>query len=266
MLAQRLLTAAVGIPLIAGVILLGGPVYDSVVAGVLAVAALEFCTLGDERPLWRPLPYELLAPLGAVVLVAVASEGDDEWTGPLTGAIWFALLVATASRVSLRFRRQWLSVPAAVLYVGFLGAHLVLLRDLDGDGKWVFLPILATWTTDTFAYGVGRQIGRTKIAPRISPGKTLEGTAAGLIGGFAGVIVIAEVLDLPMSLGEEALLGALLPATAVLGDLVESHVKRSAGVKDTSELVPGHGGFLDRLDSLLFTVPLVYYFAIWVVS
>ncbi len=270
MLAQRLITAALGIPLIAGVILLGGPVYDIVVAIILAVAAFEFCAIvsppdGPSRPFWKPTLWQLLAVAGIILVVVRANRVDDE-IGVVCGIIALWLVSTMIRNRPLSYRRfAWMGALVAVVYIGVLGAHLVPLRDLDGDGKWVFLAILGTWATDTFAYGIGRLIGRRKITPRISPGKTLEGTAAGLAGGLASVIVIAEVLDLPMSIGEAALLGALLPAAAVLGDLVESHIKRGAGVKDTSELVPGHGGFLDRLDSLLFTVPLVYYFAIWVV-
>jgi len=216
-------------------------------------------------PSWKPTLWQLLAVVWIALIVARAGRIDDE-IGVICGVIALWLVSTMIRNRPLMYRRfAWMSVPVAVGYIGVLGAHFVPLRDLDGDGGWVFLAILATWSTDTFAYGVGRLIGRRKIAPRISPGKTLEGTAAGLAGGLASVIVIAEVLDLPMSVGEAALLGALLPAAAVLGDLVESHIKRGAGVKDTSDLVPGHGGFLDRLDSLLFTVPLVYYFAIWVV-
>ncbi|MEX0682070.1 MAG: CDP-archaeol synthase [Dehalococcoidia bacterium] len=273
MLVQRLLTAAVGIPVIVGLILLGGPAYDIVVAAILAIAALELCAMwraeeAHNRPLWAVRSVELVAPLSTVLMVVAmvtADEGND-FTASAAGFV-VVLLVAAMIRGKLAFRSaDSLGVAAlAMIYVGYLGAHFVPLRNLDGDGKWVFLAILGTWATDTFAYAIGRLIGRRKIAPTISPGKTLEGTAAGLLGGWASVIVIAEVLDLPMSLGEAALLGTILPAAAVLGDLVESFIKRSAGVKDTSELVPGHGGFLDRLDSLLFTVPLVYYFAIWVV-
>ncbi|HUF53425.1 MAG TPA: CDP-archaeol synthase [Dehalococcoidia bacterium] len=271
MLAQRLATAAIGIPIIIGLILLGGPVYDAVVALILIIASLEFCAMvaaegGEPRPPWRPFPWQLLAPVGAIALVVLLPEAHDSATGPLAIVVAAALVAVMALRVPVRFSPAQLSVAAAIAYVGFLGAHLVVLRDLDDDGKWVFLPILATWATDTFAYAVGRLIGKTKIAPRISPGKTVEGTVAGLIGGLLSVVVIAEVLGLPMSLGEAVLLGAMLPAAAVLGDLAESHIKRGAGVKDTSELVPGHGGILDRLDSLLFTVPLVYYFAVWVVA
>lgn len=271
MLVQRLLTAAVGIPVIVGLILLGGPAYDIVAAAILAIASLEFCAMVRQkedppRPLWRPHLVELAAPLSAALIVAWATDtrfGDE--TGGVACLIALGLVALMLLGKPFRFTPAWLSVPVALLYVGFLGAHLVPLRDLDGNGKWVFLAILGTWSTDTFAYAIGRLIGRRKIAPTISPGKTFEGTAAGLLGGWASVIVIAEVLDLPMSLGEAVLLGPILPAAAVLGDLVESFIKRSAGVKDTSELVPGHGGFLDRLDSLLFTIPLVYYFAIWVV-
>jgi phosphatidate cytidylyltransferase len=103
------------------------------------------------------------------------------------------------------------------------------------------------------------------MAPRISPGKTWEGTIGGLAGGFAAIPLLNWPLHLPMSTGEALFAGMLLPVTAVLADLGESMLKRGAGVKDTSELVPGHGGFLDRLDSILFTVPLVFYFAVWVV-
>ena len=270
MLAQRLITAALGIPVIVGLILLGGVAYDLVVGVILAVAAFEFCAVvaprdGTARPFWQPTLWQVLAVTGTTLVVVRADRFDDE-IGVVSGLIALWLASTMIFNRPLAFSRfAWMGAVVAIIYIGVLGAHFVPLRDLDGDGKWVFLAILGTWATDTFAYGVGRLIGRRKIAPRISPGKTLEGTAAGLVGGLVSVVVIAELLDLPMSTGEAALLGALLPAAAVVGDLVESHVKRGAGVKDTSELVPGHGGILDRLDSLLFTVPLVYYFAIWVV-
>jgi phosphatidate cytidylyltransferase len=134
------------------------------------------------------------------------------------------------------------------------------------DGTdWILLGVLATWGTDTFAYFTGKAIGRNKMAPQISPGKTWEGTGGALVGGLLTVIVLDLLLTLPMSTGDAVLLGLVLPTVSVMADLGESMLKRGAGVKDTSELIPGHGGFLDRLDSILFTVPLVYYFVIWVV-
>jgi len=220
---------------------------------------------GKPRSPLQPHIPDMAAAVGAALMIPFARDVVDDWTGGMAIVLALILVAITVRGKPVTLSPAWLSAPAAVAYVGFLGAHLVPLRELDDDGTWVFLAILGTWATDTFAYAIGRLIGRTKIAPRISPGKTLEGTAAGLLGGWASIIVIAEVLGLPMSLGEAAILGAVLPGAAVFGDLVESHIKRSTGVKDTSELVPGHGGVLDRLDSLLFTVPLVYYFAIWVV-
>jgi phosphatidate cytidylyltransferase len=269
MLAQRLITAAIGIPVLVGIILLGGIVYAVVAAAVLALAALEFCAVADSssesRPLWRPQPLALTAAVGVVLVVAGAEAGLDEWSGAIAAAIALTLVVAMLRADAPRDFANWIAAATAIIYIGFLGSHLVLLRDLDDGAKWVLLAVLGTWATDTFAYAVGRLIGRRKLAPRISPGKTIEGTAAAIVGGLASVFVLGQVFDLPMSTAEAVLLCVIFPPFAIIGDLAESFVKRGAGVKDTSELVPGHGGFLDRLDSLLFTVPLVYYFAIWVV-
>ena len=149
--------------------------------------------------------------------------------------------------------------------MGFLGAHLLLLRDLDDGREWVFVAVFSTFVADTAAYFVGRALGRRQIAPAVSPGKTVEGGIAGLVAGFGAVFIIVWVVGLDVDELKLLPLALLLPAVAVVGDLGESLIKRGAGVKDTSDLVPGHGGFLDRLDSVLFTTPLVYYFVIWVV-
>lgn len=272
MLLQRLATAAVGVPVILAVILVGGEPYTAVAALVLALAALEFVAAldplidpgGERRPLWRPRLHALPAVAGVVVVCVGADAGFDDWTGGTVVALGLAFAV-TLLRDARTALRSWLAAVAAVAYIGVLGSYFVILRGLDDDGHWVLLAVLATWGADTCAYALGKLAGRHRMAPRISPGKTWEGTAGGLAGGFAATVALNWPLDLPMSYGEAALLGALLPVTAVIADLGESMIKRGAGVKDTSELVPGHGGFLDRLDSLLFTVPLVYYFAIWVV-
>lgn len=269
MLAQRLITAAIGIPVIVGVILLGGIVYAVVAGAILALASLEFCAIAERpeepRPLWRPRFPAIAAAAGAGLVVAGAETGFDEWSGAIAAAVALTLVAALLRADPPRDFGSWAAAGTAVAYIGFLGSHFVLLRDLGDGEEWVLLAVLGTWATDTFAYGFGRLFGRTKLAPRISPGKTVEGTVAAMIGGLVSVFVLGELFDLPMSTAEALLLCLIFPPFAVVGDLAESFVKRGAGVKDTSELVPGHGGFLDRLDSLLFTVPLVYYFAIWVV-
>ena len=153
-----------------------------------------------------------------------------------------------------------------LLYVGWLGSHLVLLRALPEIGEeWLLLAVFAVMATDTGAFAVGRLLGRHPLLPQISPTKTVEGAVGGLFAGFSAVVLINLLPDLDVSYWKIALLGLILPLLAQIGDLSESAIKRSLGVKDFSRLVPGHGGVLDRLDSLLFGVPTVYFFVQWVV-
>jgi phosphatidate cytidylyltransferase len=267
MLAQRLLTAAIGIPIVIAFILIGGHLFTAVACVILGLGALEFVKMAQrqERPLWSPMPAAIAAGLGVVAVTIATDVVVDDWPPELVAVVGVALLCVLVRGVPEIAMTWWLAIVAAILYVGILGSYLVLLRNLGDGENWVLLAVLSTWGVDTCAYAVGKLIGRHKMAPRISPGKTWEGTAGGLAGGLIVVVALSWALDLPMTTGQAALLSLTLPGVAVLADLGESALKRGAGVKDTSELVPGHGGFLDRLDSLLFTVPLVYYFAVWIV-
>jgi len=159
---------------------------------------------------------------------------------------------------------DWTWAVAGLLYVGLLGSHFVLLRGLSNGRDLVYLAVFGTFAADTTAYFVGRAIGRRKLAPSISPGKTVEGTLGGLAGGFAAAVLANYLLGIRLEAALIVPLALLLPIAAVLGDLAESILKRGMRVKDAGHVIPGHGGFLDRLDSLLFTVPVVYYFVIWV--
>lgn len=285
MLAQRVITAAVGIPIIIGLTLLGGLPYAIIAGAILGIASLEYYvatdpalagrgpqSAGPESPI-SPGPAAFLrqrgtAMLGAAIagaLAIAAREGFDELTGVLAigvAALFVPLVLRGEPEEGLQ---DFAWVAPGIAYIGFLGAHLVLLRELGDDGKWVFLVVLGTWSTDTFSYFAGRAFGRHHPVPSISPGKTTEGFIAGFAGGFASIMVLDMVFDLPMSTQEAAVLGLLFPVAAMVGDLAESLIKRGSHIKDTSGLVPGHGGFLDRLDSILFTAPLVYYFVIWAV-
>jgi len=281
MFAQRVLTAAIGIPIILAVTLFGGEtLFTAVVAAALAVAALEFFGATDpearvhvegqtphqRRRLLAQRPVSWAGAAAVGVLTVAAGSGLDYLAGALAGSlagIFLLLILHSNPHAGLR---DWSWVLTGLTYVGFLGAHLVLVRDFSDGVDWVLLALLATFATDTSAYFGGKAFGRTHITPRISPGKTLEGFIDGYIGGFAAVFLLEWLTSANMSTMDTLLLAALLPPAAMLGDLAESMIKRGGGVKDTSELVPGHGGFLDRLDSVLFTAPLVYYFVIWVVS
>jgi len=281
MLAQRVATALIGIPVILGLIAWGGVAYSLAVAAILVLAALEFFAATDHQRAapaarssptrlnfspylkWRPLAF--LGAAAVALLVAAAHNGSDWWAGALVLALFLVFLALLLQGDVQRGLHDWLWLVGGVVYVGFLGSHLVFLRQLDDEGQWAMVAIFSTWATDTAAYFVGRAIGRTHIAPAISPGKTVEGSLAGIVGGFGAVLFLNWATGLRVDLAEVIPLALLLPLTAVIGDLAESLLKRGAGVKDTGALIPGHGGFLDRLDSILFTAPLVYYFVTWVV-
>jgi len=144
-----------------------------------------------------------------------------------------------------------------------LGGTLGALRVLPPveAGAWRLVMLLGTLViADTFAFFVGHALGRRRLAPSISPGKTVEGALGGLVGGIAGAFLIRQ-LGLPqLPALDTALLGAAVAAMGIAGDLLESLLKRWAGVKDSGGLFPGHGGMLDRLDSLLFGAPVLYYY------
>jgi phosphatidate cytidylyltransferase len=152
-----------------------------------------------------------------------------------------------------------------VVYVGWLAAHFVLLRESPDGRDWVLLTLLTVWIGDTGAYFVGRPLGRHKLAPHVSPGKTWEGAAGGQVSGFLAVLGLTALFNLDIGVEHVIVLGLLVPAAALVGDLAESAIKRGLGVKDSSGLVPGHGGVLDRLDSLLFAAPAVYWYLRWLV-
>jgi phosphatidate cytidylyltransferase len=154
---------------------------------------------------------------------------------------------------------SWAWAMAGVWYVGWLLSLLVALR-IDGGRGWVYLAILATFGSDTAAYFIGRAFGRHKMAPRISPGKTWEGAVGGLLGGIiiSLLFTLNTPVQLPVGYGGAVLLGLLISVFGQAGDLAESLLKRSTGVKESGGLLAGHGGLLDRLDSVLFAGAAVY--------
>jgi phosphatidate cytidylyltransferase len=151
------------------------------------------------------------------------------------------------------------------LYVGWLGQHLELVRRLPHGERWMLLLLLGTFATDTGAYAVGRLIGKHKLAPRVSPAKTVEGAIGGIAFAIGAVVALDYLLALPHDPVRFVALGMAIAVAAEAGDLAESAVKRRLGVKDMGRLFPGHGGVLDRLDSVLFVGAVVYYVVKWVI-
>ena len=217
--------------------------------------------------------------LGAVMLLlfwACAYWGNDtETVGLVTAAALLPLLATVLLRSRIAFDEACFSV-VGILYIGLPFAHLVMLRNLEGENfltsfgdfspgcAFVWLMFIGTWASDTFAYFVGSAVGRHKLCPSISPNKTVEGFIGSLVGTTATIYGVGTFLSMPTF--TSIVLGLLLAVFATLGDLVESVFKRHVGIKDSGNIIPGHGGVLDRFDSVLFTAPLVYYFAMIIVN
>ena len=263
--ARRIYVALVFIPLLYGLIRYLPPqAFFAVVVATAILCLWEFYRLhfGHEHAVLEPL---LGAGLTMLLLVNI------QWPELIpTQALWllFLLIVLTSRLVSKRELRQCLSdsgmLLLGVLYVGLTLGHLPLIRSLDGGSFLIFFLLLVTWSGDAGGYFAGRTLGRHKLAPVISPNKTVEGLFGGLFLATIAALA-ARLWFLPsLSITDSIILGLGLASAGALGDLVESAMKRSAGVKDSSQLIPGHGGLLDRLDSLLFTTPTFYYYGVFV--
>jgi len=263
MLRTRLLTAAVALPVVTAAMWFGSPWFTIILAiwGVLAV--WEFYRMVS---LTNSLSLTVFGLLWTLLLI-ISPHFNNTLPVPLllTSAIVLPLIITVFRRHKEGAFLGWAWTVAGILYIGWLLNHLVSLRYLDNGNGWVFLAIFSTFGCDTFAYLIGRAIGRHRMAPDISPGKTWEGAIGGLLGAVIGSVVMTLAFQIPISYGYAVILGIVISLFAQLGDLVESLLKRNTGFKDAGRMVPGHGGLLDRLDSIVFTGVVVYYYVVWLV-
>lgn len=214
-----------------------GEVFLAVALGVMLAAAILFC----------PHPVAVQGMLVAVMLALT---------------IIFLFRYRRLETVG----RDLALTTFGLFYVPLLLCHAGLLRQLEQGREWVFLVLLVVMASDSLAYFIGMALGRRRLYEAISPKKSVEGALGGLAGGVLGALA-AKLWLLPRLDGLDVLvLGIGVGAFSQIGDLVESILKRSFAVKDSGTLFPGHGGLLDRLDSLLFAFPATYYYALWVVK
>ena len=261
MLKKRVITALWGISLLVAAVWFGTPWFTIFVAIWGLMAVFEFYKMVSVSKI-PPLAY--LGLIWTLLFILSPHFGYGFFTPLLltSGAILSLICLLFLPRKEGAFT-GWAWTMAGILYVGWLLSHLVALRGLDAGREWVLLALFATFGSDTIAFFVGRALGRHKLAPRISPGKTWEGAVAGVFGAIIVGLIFTTFMSI--SYGQAILLGLLLSVFGQLGDLVESLLKRNMGVKDSGSLIPGHGGFLDRIDSVVFAGVVVYYYVIWAI-
>lgn len=262
MLRQRVLTVLVLLPFALALIYLGGWAFTGLVILLIGLAAWEFWRM------FRQGGYAPSAPVligGAVLLVLLRARFAFQYSD-----LALSLLVLTAMTWhTLDYERgrdtaatDFAITLGGILYLGWLGGYFVSLRALDQGMFWFLLALPAVWLADTGAYSIGRRIGRHKISRRVSPNKSWEGYVGGILFGVAGSAGLAAVWHAyapAITAGRGAVLGLVIAIVTTLGDLGESMIKRQFGVKDSSHLIPGHGGVMDRIDSWLWAVAISYY-------
>ena len=267
----RVITGIVGIALAAFVIQAGGWMFSAFALLLSLLAWCEFAAAFSQKGIRLTLGTGIL---GLLLLWGCAWLGNaEEFMAVSMFLVLVVLLEAVLLHGRISFHGACTSI-AGMFYVGLPFAHLILLRSFR-DGEFihtqlgdfefgcamVWIMFIGTWASDTFAYFSGSLIGRHKLCSSISPNKTVEGFLGSLIGTTAAVAALGGVF-FGFPLEEMAVLGLCISVLATLGDLVESVMKRYTGIKDSGSIIPGHGGVLDRFDSVLFTAPFVYYFAL----
>ncbi len=265
---KRVLTAVVLIPLVLLLIFKAPFWLITPVVGLVAELALwEYLALADASGAKTPR----IAAIIGVALVFLCVFYRPELLGQMLGAIAIALLIVCAFRSPLqRVLPDAAYSMFGVLYVGLTLATLPLISAQDNGPSLLLFLFFVVWAGDIAALYVGRSLGRKKLAPALSPGKTWEGSIASIVGSLIVALLLVllagalarrniEALFYPGSMVRWLFLAALLNVAAQVGDLVESAIKRGAGVKDSGTLLPGHGGILDRIDALLLAAPVLWY-------
>lgn len=270
----RIISGVIGIPIAIVLIFLGGGLPFTIAIGILALMGIMEFYRGIRHTDARPhVLLGILACAAVMVMARFIVEGRSTAVFPaILTVIFLAMLVRELMREPSAPVKNIGATLLGLAYVGGLFANMLLLRGLPGrlavgsheadKAAWLVLFVfLSTWACDTSAYFIGRKYGRKKLIPRLSPGKSVEGSFAGFVGSFITAAVVGSIIRIPIL--HSLILGALIGVFCQVGDLVESSMKREIGIKDFGAVLPGHGGVLDRFDSLLFTSTITYYYAIY---
>ena len=274
---QRILSALVLAPLVILIIWAGGWWLVGLIAFAVVIGIHEMTALFKAGGFHPRFLVAALMGLGFVAAEVFQAQVSVNLIGVVLGmGTLLALVIAVVLPDRTGALGAWAVTLASAVYVGMLLTYFLSLRTLvtplqdsplaalglDSGAAWVYAVVAVTWASDTGAYFAGRAFGRRKMSPLLSPKKTWEGLAGGVLAAVAAGVLIVLLVGLPIGLAGGIIIGVLGALGGTFGDLAESLLKRQAGIKDSGKLIPGHGGLLDRIDSLLFTGPLIYYLAV----
>ena len=274
MFKQRTIVTLVVLPVLFWIIYIGGWPHTLLFTIALGIAGWEYVRMFNAAGYQ---PNSALVVTG-VVSIALGRYLFRDLDVPMAADAWILTAILTLSLIYFLYQYErgddraaynFLLTLGGVIYIGTLGGYLISLRTLP-DGEWWTMTVLpGVWLADTGAYLYGRKFGRRKISPRLSPKKTFEGYLAGLVSG--AVLLLPFVLlwqtlagkPIAVNLFNAALIGLAMGSFTIIGDLGISMLKRTVGVKDSGHIIPGHGGFLDRLDSWMFGAALGFWLIYW---
>ncbi len=257
---QRIISATLLIPVTILFIYFAPPVLYMALVALLAIAAFrEYSGMVHVKKSGGRDTFSYLLCAATVALVYYTEN-----TSFALFMIFFSLGLKyiIKDKKATELTNNFFKDITGLLYCAVLPSYIVLIR-LTSTKEYIYLLLVAVWSVDTFAYYIGTAYGKRKLAPRISPNKTIEGTAGGFLGAIIVVVVAKYLYFHNFSILQAVMAGITISLFAQVGDLFESLIKRAAGVKDSGTLIPGHGGALDRMDSLLFAAPAFFYFILF---
>jgi len=263
---KRITTGLIGIPIILAILFMGTPFpFYFLIIAVMGICIYELDSMYKQKGIFLP-PFLLY---GTVLIFSITAVFCSEYIGLYVlcfclFVISFIYFLVTVEDISVTFQKVTYFLLGATFIVLPL-SHLILIRKLEllNNSYYLLFFILFIWIGDTAAYFSGRRFGKRKLAALVSPGKTVEGAFGQVLSSVLFTAFCGSFFNLNKSLPELLFMGLVLSVFALYSDMAESLLKRTFGVKDSGSIIPGHGGFLDRLDSFLFTSPLYYYFLLY---
>jgi phosphatidate cytidylyltransferase len=268
MLRTRIITSIVAFPVLIVLTWFGNPWFAIAVALLAIAGVYEFYRITSSLNI-KPLTIFGMAACFFLCLIPLAGYINTRYYNADTLKLLFLVAAMIISFIVLLFRKKeyrtlnnWVWTVGGILYIGLMFSYWAEIPNPGiPQGKfWLFWAILVVIVCDVGAYFTGKSLGKHHMAPNISPNKTWEGAAGGLLASILIAILFGYLFFLPVELWQLALLGTIIGVLAQCGDLVESLLKRNAGVKDSGNFFPGHGGVLDRVDSYILVGAVVYYF------